>query len=327
VKEAINIADAHNDTVWGFDLRKQIIEEEKGTSSCIEGLPAFTWILETYKHDPELCDESDFMMEYKWMIQAARRNADVSMNQFESIINDYKSRLSRNGYSLHSYYTAKAQMAFQQRKLDEAKEYLQLRKSEERDDLSFCLACEIHDLVEYELLSGNLDEAFDIGADLFSGKESCKYIPFQTVCLCVNILYEYGDWDSAEKFFEIAEIKLEEMQTTDMSNIGYVGKLICYLIKRDKNRAWNFFEKYLSWSINCEDYYNFQFSSGVLSLFKGSGTRQLNISSEIPWYNPSGIYELSVLYDYYRNQATTLAAKFDARNNCSNFTDELNSML
>ncbi|MDR2383753.1 MAG: hypothetical protein LBD76_07735 [Prevotellaceae bacterium] len=327
VKEAINIADTHNDTGWGFDLRKQIIEEEKATSSCIESLPAFTWILERYEQEPELCDERDFMMEYKWMIQATRRNADVSMKQFESIIADYKTRLLRNGYSLHSYYTARAQMAFQQHKLDEAKEYLSLRKSEKRDDLSFCVACEIHDLVEYEVLAGDIDKVFAVGADLFSGKESCKYIPFQTICLCVNMLDEYGDSDSAEEFFEIAESNLEKMQTVDMSNIGYAGKLIHYLIKKDKNKAWNFFEKYLLWSLNCEDYYNFQFSSGVLSLFKGSGTRRLNISSEIPWYNPSGIYELPVLYDYYRNQAATLAAKFDARNNCSNFASELDSML
>jgi tetratricopeptide (TPR) repeat protein len=327
VKKAINIADAHNDTGWGFDLRKQIIAEEKLTSSCIEGLPAFTWILEMYERDPELCNESDFMVEYKWMIQAARRNADVSMEQFESIVEDYKTRLRRNGFSLHSYYTARAQMAFQQHKLEEAKEYLHLRKSEERDDLSFCLACEIHDLVEYELLSGNIAEIFVVGADLFAGKEYCKYTPFQTFCLCVNTLHDCGYSEHAEELFEIAEIKLANMHTVDMSDIGYVGRLICYLTKKDKNMAWNYFEKYLSWSINCEDYYNFQFSSGVLSLFKGSGTRRLNISSEIPWYNPSGVYELPVLYDYYKNQATTLAAKFDARNNCSNFTNELNSML
>jgi hypothetical protein len=113
------------------------------------------------------------------------------------------------------------------------------------------------------------------------------------------------------------------MQTTDMSNIGYVGKLIYYLTKKDKNKAWDFFEKYLTWSINCEDYYNFQFSSGVLSLFKGSGTHVLNISSEIPWYNPTGVYELPELYDYYKKQASNLAAKFDARNGNTNFMDEM----
>jgi hypothetical protein len=327
LKEAILIADAHNDVEWGFDLRKQIIAEEKDTSSCIEGLPAITWILETYGQYPDLFDEKDFMLEYKWMIQAARRNADVSMEQFSSIIEDYKVRLQRNGYSLHSYYSAKAHLEFQLQDFDKAEIYLNLRQNEKRDDLSFCEACEVHDLVEYELLTGNIDNALLVGKDLFSGRLYCKYIPFQTICDCVSILDNSGHEQYAEKLFNVADAKLESMQTTDMSNIGYVGKLIYYLIKKDKNKAWDLFEKYLTWSINCEDYYNFQFCSGVLSLFKGSGTHALNISSEIPWYNASGVYELPVLYDYYKNQASNLAAKFDNRNGNTNFMDELMSNI
>jgi hypothetical protein len=325
-KEAINIADVHNDIEWGFDLRKQIIEEEKGTSSCIEGLPAFVWMLETYEQHPDICDESDFLMEYKWMVQAVIRNADISMAQFDSIIEDYKRRLQKNGFSLHSYYTARTRMAFQQKNFVEAKKYLDLRKSEERDDLSFCTVCELHDLVEYEFLTGNIANAFEIGIDLFTEKEQCKYVPFQTICNNINIIDCYGLEPIAEKLLSIAVLYLEVMQTTDMSNIGYVGELIFYLTKKDKNRAWTFFEKYLPWSLNCEDYYNFQFSSGALSLFKGSGVHSLNVSSEIPWYKSSGVYELPELYDYYRNQAEALATKFDARNGNTNFIDELNSM-
>ncbi|MDR1582579.1 MAG: hypothetical protein LBS55_04860 [Prevotellaceae bacterium] len=326
IKKAINIADAHNDIGWGFDLRKQIIEAEQNTSSCAEGIPAFVWLLETHKNCPEICDEKDFMPEYKWMIQVARRSANVSMQQFESIVEDYKTRLLRNGYSLHSYYTAKVQMAFQQNRLNEAKEYLDLRKSEKRDALSCCVACEIHDLVEYEFLCGDITKAVTVGADIFSIKEYCRYIPFRTVCVALNILNKHGYGNSAEQLFKIANLSLQRMQTGDMSNIGYIGLIIYFLTGKDKNRAKDLFEKYLDWSLNCEDYYNFQFSSRSLSLFKGSGNCSLNINSAIPWYKPSGVYELPELYEYYKNQATTLATKFDARNGNTNLTDELSSI-
>jgi hypothetical protein len=260
------------------------------------------------------------------MIQAVRRNANVSLEQFNSIVEDYKTRLLRNGYSLHSYYSAKAQMAFQRYRLDEAKEYLDLRKLEKHDKLSFCVACDLHDLVEYELLSGRVVEAFEVGMDLFAGREYCKYIPFQTVCLCVNQFERHGSRKIADKLFNIAVSGLDSMQFADTSNIGYVGKLIHFLTRKDKNEAFAFFEKYVSWSVNCEDYYNLMFSFGVLSLFKGSGSRELNVSPEIPWYQPSGVYELPVLYDYYNNQATTLAAKFDARNGGTYYTDELSTI-
>jgi hypothetical protein len=325
LKRAVNIADTNSDIEWGFDLRKQIIEAEHRTSSSVEGLPAFTWLLDTHETHPELCSETAFMTEYKWMIRAARRNADISLEQFDAIVEDYRTRLLRNSYTLHSYYSAKAQMAFQQNRLDEAKEYLDLRESEKLDNFS-CPACGQHDLVEYEFLSGNIREAVRLGADIFSGKIMCRHVPFKTVCLAVNVLDKYGYDDSADVLYKIAGTLLDRTQTVDMSNIGNIGRLVHFFTRRDKNRAWEMFERYLRWSINCEDYFNYQFSVGSLSLFKGSGTRCLNVSVQMPWYNPSGVYELPVLYGYYKNQAATLAAKFDARNGCTNFADELSDM-
>jgi hypothetical protein len=324
-KKAVSIADVHNDIEWGFDLRKQIIEAEHETSSCIEGLPAFTWLLDTYDRHPELCAESTFLMEYQWMVHAAMRNANVSMEQFESILDDYKTRLLRNSFTLHSYYTAKARMAFQRNRLDEVKECLELRKSEKRDVLSACEACELHDLVEYEFLAGNVNEAVTLGLDLISGKKRCDDIPFRTICIAVNILDRRGLEDSSDTLYSIVDILLKKMRVS-MSNIGYIGKLVYFLTRRDKNRAWELFEKVVRWSLNCEDYYNYMFSSGSLSLFKGSGTRSLNVSTSIPWYKPSGVYEYPELYAYYYNQAATLAAKFDARNGDANFTKELSAM-
>jgi hypothetical protein len=333
LKEAINIADANNDINWGYDLRKQIISEEKYTSSCIESLPAFTWILETYEQYPDLCAESDFLTTYQWMIQVAGRNADISMAQYDSIIEDYKMRLQRNGYSLNSYYGVKVKMAFLQKNLAEAKKYLDLQKSEERDALSMCRTCELQDLAEYAFLTGDIMHAFEIGLDLFMQKEQCEYAPFQIICNNLNLFYllRYHRGFEAllpasEKLFSMVESMLDRTPNINMSSIGYIGKLIHYLTRSDKNRAWIFFEKYLTWSINCEDYYNFMFSSWVLSLFKGSGTHALNVSPEIPWYKSSGVYELPDLYDYYRNQAETLAIKFDARNGNTGFINELNSM-
>jgi hypothetical protein len=323
-KKAVSIADAHNDIEWGFDLRKQIIETEHETSSCIEGLPAFTWLLDTYDRHPELCDENTFLREYKWMVHAAMRNADVSVEQFESILDDYKKRLLRNNCTLHSYYTAKVRMAFQRNRLDEAKEYLDLRESEKRDDLSSCEACELHDLVEYNFFAGHVGEAISIGFDLFSGKTKCNDVPFQTICIAINVLDKYGFDDSADRLFLVADMIIKKLPI-DMSNIGYIGNVIYYLTRRSKNTAWELFERFVRWSVNCEDYYNYKFSSGALSLFKGSGTRSLNVSAAIPWYKPSGVYELPELYAYYKDQAATLAAKFDARNGNTNFTEELST--
>jgi hypothetical protein len=328
VKKAIDIADMNNDIEWGFDLRRRIIEEERNTSSCLDSPPAFAWILKTHEHNPELCDESSFMMEYKWIVQAACRSASVSMQELDIMFEDYKRRILRSGYSLHSYYSAKTELAFQQNRLDEAKEYMELREYETRDEISCCKACETYDRLKYKFLSEDFVDVMPIIKQLFEEKKRCKYVTLKALATINNELDKYAyDYDTDDDdLYKLLEMELKKMKNTDMSIIGHIGKLIFFHTRRDKNRAWEMFEKYLPWSINCEDYYNFRFSSGSLSLFKGSGTRALNVGPEIPWHKPSGIYELSELYDYYYNQAATLAAKFDARNGCANFTVMLRSM-
>ncbi|MDR1897051.1 MAG: hypothetical protein LBR10_09710 [Prevotellaceae bacterium] len=327
VKEAVSIADVHNDIERGFDLRRELIILEKGTSSSIESFPAFTWMLEAQSQHPDLFGDKDLILQYKWMVHAAMRNAEVSATQLESIMEDYKIRLERNGFTLHSYYSARTHQAFMMNELDAAREYLVLRGGEKRDDLSFCEACEISDLVEYEFMTNNIKRAFRVGVDLFSGKSYCKYIPFQTICNSLNILQSNGYEHDAASLFEVADNELERMKNSDMSNIGYVGQLLHYLIGIDKERAWEYFERYVAWSIDCEDYFGFRFGSGALSLFKGSGARRLNVTSALPWHNSKGIYELPELYDYYKNQATALAMKFDARNGGSSFINELNNKM
>jgi len=67
LKEAIQVADQHNDIDWGFDLRLDLIRQERNTSRCNESFPAFAWILHTSDANEDYFDESEFLWEYKWI--------------------------------------------------------------------------------------------------------------------------------------------------------------------------------------------------------------------------------------------------------------------
>lgn len=325
-KEAIQLADLHNDVEWGFDLRKELIEIEKETSRCVEGMPALTWILEAYDNNSDIFDETEFMMEYKWMMQAACRNVNISAQQLEQIFEDYKTRLLRNGYTLHSYYRTKAQLAFMLGKYDDARQFITLREKEDHDDLSFCTACEKNDKAELEFRTGNIDNGIMLSAELFSRKDECKYVPFETTCNCINILADAGYADKAAECFTIAE---QELQTTtdDMSRIGLVAEMIKYLTKVDAEKAWDYFEEYADWSINCEDYYAFTFAVNVLPLLKNEEQRTLQVSSFMPWYKPDNVYNTADLYAYYHKQASDLAKRFDERHSTGKFSQQLNKAV
>lgn len=328
LKEAINIADTHQDINWGFDLRLDLIGEERNTSKCIESFPAFSWILDTHDNNPELFNEEDFMWEYKWMVGSSFTNANLTLDQINTIQEDFKTRLQRNGFSIRPYYSRYANWAMTINDLETASKYLDLREKEEHDDMSDCKACELDDLIELRLRSGNLDEALTIGKELYSGKLTCAHMPFNTYCLSMHFFEEFGNKEKAKEFFDKAEKELaksEEAGYTSM--ILLISMMIRYITKYDTEKAWNYFEKYALWNLNSEDQINLSFSINILPLLKKETTRTLQVSSELPWYRSDNTYNTKELFNYYSALAKTLANTFDKRNGKPYFTEELEKAL
>jgi hypothetical protein len=321
LKQAINLADVHNDVEWGFELRLDLIRDEKDTSRCDESLPAFTWILDAYDKNPETLGEEDFLWEYKWMLGSVRRNSSISMEQINSIAEDFKTRLQRNGYSLRPYYTTKAHMAFFLGDLDDARKYIDLRNKEVRDEMSNCNACELDDDVELELRLGNFEKAIAVGNNMLTKKITCAHMPFSCYCSCVKYFQKAGNMEKAYEYFQKAEADLADLE--DTSQVSEVGILIHFLAEYDKEKAWPFFEQHAHWNVNSEDYLDFLFSTSVLSLFKGEGNIVLNVNSSLSWYKEDKSYDLQEVYNYYYERAKDLADRFDQRNGNKHFNKQL----
>ena len=121
-------------------------------------------------------------------------------------------------------------------KLEEAKNYIELREKEEHDDLSFCVACEVNDKAELDFRSGNIDNALMAATDSLSRKIRCKYVSVETICNRTNILADHGYSVKAESLFADDEKELQET-VADMSRSSYVRKLIKYLNKTNVEQA------------------------------------------------------------------------------------------
>lgn len=320
LKQAINLADAHNDIEWGFDLRLDLIRDEKDTSHCDESLPAFTWILDAYDKNPEMFDEEDFLWEYKWMLGSVRRNSSISLEQIESIAEDFKTRLLRNGYSLRPYYTAKAHLAFFLNSPADAKKYIDLRNQEVRDEMSNCRACELDDDVELEMRLGNLEKAITVGNSMLTKKVTCTHMPFSCYCTCVKYFMKAGDTEKALEYFRKAEADLSEL--SDTSQISEIGIMIRFLTDYDREKAWTFFEQHAHWNVDSEDFLDFLFSINVLPLLKGEGSRVLNVNPSLEWYREDNTYDLKEVYNYYYKKAKDLAERFDKRNGSGYFGEQ-----
>lgn len=314
LKEAISIADAHNDLEWGFDLRLEIMEQEFHTAHDNESFAAFAWLLNACDEHPDLFFEDDLLWNYKWMISAARNNPDISLGQFNTIVEDFKVRLERNGYNLRTYYAQLHYMQlFQLRNLEKAKELLDLRNKEKRDDMSDCRACELDDDVTMEVELGNIDKAMELSKNLFNGKLTCAHVPYITYCTLLNYFHKHNEMEKALDIFNKAEAALLGMEN-DSSQIGNIGIMIYFLKDYDQERAWEYFQKYIHWSLECDEKSQMDISMFVLPLLKTGGTKKLEVNSAMPWHNADGNYNLTELYNYYVEQAASIAKRFDARN-------------
>lgn len=322
LKQAISIADANNDLDWGYELRFDLMYEEKGTSHCIDSIPAFVWIMNTVDANPVLFEESEILLRYKWMLAAVQRSTSFPLEQIYSIREDFKQRMERNGHGLYTYYNLLHQWYLIIGDSDKAREYQELRNAEQPDNISYCLACDIDTDAELELLDKNWDKAITVADDLLSGRETCFYEPFSVLSKMVYHFTKNRD-DRAGIYYQKAEDALSELESTEPYNLLNIAYIILYAGLYQKERAWQLFELYSKWDVNSEDYYAFYFASSLLPLFKDRGERKLSISPELPYFSEDETYDTQVLYNYYLNRASQLADRFDKRNGNSYFTQTL----
>lgn len=328
LKQAILIADASNDLDWGFDLRLDLISQEKDTSHCIESFLAFTWILSTHDANPDLFNEDDFLWEYKWMAAAARRNVNISRHQVEEIMIDLKVRMERNGYTPRGYYSVMMYWNLFIGNIEEANRFIELRDNTPRDRMSHCPACELDAKVEIELIEGKFDKAITTANDLITKKLTCGMMPLSTFCNLTYYLTKGCDPRAGEYFIK-AEEEIAEAKENDTSLISNISDLIPYLSKFDKNKAWEYFQKYAHWEIGAEDAISFDFSKNILTLLQNTKQlkMKLTMNEHLPYFKIDGNYNISELYNYYFLKAKKLAEQFDERNGTNALMNALKEIV
>lgn len=326
LKEAIAIADKHNDIDWGFDLRLDLIRKERNTSKCEESFPAFAWILNASDENEDYFDEADFLWEYKWMFCSAYRSAAIPMEQVLEIGEDLKRRLVKNGFSLRAYYNVMTGLALHLRDYKQAQEYIDLADAELVDDMTNCPACELDTKVETLLDLGFIDESLIKANDLINKKLTCYSMPFQTFCGFAYNLHKIGD-ERAAIYFDKA---MEEYHAHDHydSSVGYsMGLLVSYMNAINHPETWTFFERIAEWQIGAEDLHIYNFAKYMAPIMKNGGVRKLELSSQLPYYKESGEYDLAELFVYFKELAYEYADRFDKRNGNQNLKQEVDTIL
>lgn len=323
--KAIYLADENDDVEWAFDLRISLLDTEWGLADRQHFIPTFTWLLGAYDQNPDLFDAEELLWKYKWIIDEVYSNPDVSLEQTEDILADFKRRIEEHGYGLRAYYTKRLHEALDQKDIEKTQEYLALVNDIPRDHLSDCQACEMDTEVMTLLNGGNFHAGYEKAQPLLSKQYTCAHVPLVTHC---NLTYHAiinKEEEIAAQQFKYAEEALAERED-ESSLIRPIGQLIVYLFHTNKALAWQYVERYLPWNLESDRNRSFFFAKYMvegLRLENESERITLQLPPEHPLYNDDNTYLIGDLYKYYHSIAINLGKQFDVRNGNSNFINQI----
>lgn len=319
LKQAVNIADVNNDVEWGYDLRNLIIRNEGMLIGRKESFPAFAWILNASDNNPDLFDENEILLDYTWMASIAFCDSSVSKQQIDYILNDYKNRLQKTGFSNRTYYELLVDWYLFVGDGANARNSAELRDKEPLDELFH--GTESMTDICVELLNGNLDKGISMSQDYVSRNTGNKNNIFNVYNQLIYYLNKARD-KRTSIFFEKSDAIFSELEKSPYL-LFELCLMMYYMSRYEQEKAWLYFEQYAEWEIAANDYSSFDFSLSILPLFKKEEIRELKFSPKIPFFRQDNKYNTRELYNYYYNKANDLAQKFDCRNENNYFSDQI----
>ncbi|MCD7900486.1 MAG: hypothetical protein LUH22_11600 [Bacteroides sp.] len=331
LNQAAAIADYNDDIEWGYDVRMQLIHECYFSTSDDELVTNFSWILNTYDQHPNLFDENDFLWEYKWILGAMYNNPDVSMEQIKAILEDFKTRLVRNGHGLRAYYDRLYTEALSIKNMKKAKEYLDLRNVQPQDDVDNCPACTLDNELDYYLETGNFDEAYNRAQPLLNKQiyvSTCSQVPARTFCTLIYYAEKAGKHELAAELFEKGEGDIEQ-EKENQNLTSYGGMLVCYLANKDKVKMRKYLERYLPYTLKADGFSKYDFNAFLAEAFgrlQDEKTISLDLPEEFELYSPDGVYNVKTLQEHFYQKAYELAETFDKRNQTTTYVDRIKAL-
>ena len=323
--QAIQIADANEDTELGYDLRSDLMDKEWALAERPEFVNTFSWMLNAFDADPEQYAADDLFWKYKWVISELFSNPAVSLEQIDQVMEDFKRRITAAGFGLRSYYTKLLHDALDQQDREKCETYIAQINLLSRDDISDCQACEMDNEVIHFVNEGNFEEAYAKAQPLLKKEFSCAHVPAITLCFLCYLAIKTGQKEKADELFNLAEAEIQE-RDYDSSLIRSIALLIVYLFHTDKEKGWEYTEKYIPWALDCEPGRKFFFSLYMAEALKQEDQARvvnMELPVEHPLYTAANTYSAGDLYEFYYSQAKELGERFDERNRNSNYSDQL----
>lgn len=219
LEEAIRLADQHGDAQWGYDIRRQVMENTAFGGQPEKTLVAFTWCLALCDREPAHFREADLLWQYKWIINSLDEFPQISRKQIDDALADMTVRYRRVGNNLRAVHKSRYLLAKGMGDGDVARASYAEWQRTPRDSSSDCIACDRHTEVCHFLYVDDDEQAVAHAEPLLNGRMSCKTKPRNTYSAVLEPLLRLRRVDTAMEFH------LRGMDSIGRNYAGALGDL------------------------------------------------------------------------------------------------------
>ncbi|MBP1990445.1 hypothetical protein [Paenibacillus eucommiae] len=324
LEEAARIADALGNMEQGYEARTEIVETAIFNGFPLKALVAFSWQLGQYDKNPEndSFDSSSLLWSYKWILSKSTCFPDITRNQIEELLEDFRKRYRKHGYSDRTYYYYRFRIAMDTGYLDEAASHYAVFSATDRDYMSDCEACEQNQIVRYMVLLGEDEHALKMAAPILSGKMSCAEVPHVTLSKVLLPLHHLGREEEAKN----SQRKGYRLIKGNRDFLVNVAEHIAYLSLTSPLKGLELLEKHMAEALDHEDPLDqMLFHLQAAALLKqlaaqsaekaqkaGAAASRLRLPARHPLQGEE--VDFSRLAVHYGKLAAAAAERFDRRN-------------
>ena len=338
IREAIEAADAHDDTSFRVFFRLELCEESDFYGDCMDMMvifPEALAIVDRYPDTPTTCfdnhykDEMDHILwVYKWLLSNCSDFYQIPLEDCFKFFEDFERRSQAYGYNLRPYYDL-ISVFYKAIDPEKSKEAFYAFERLPRDGNCDCKACERNTQVKFRLKNGEYERAKELARDIENFTLRCGH---DRMASWLRLQTHYMEYHLDRKEFKEAEkcCRILERQTLqDTEYQCWDSFLYCYAYL-DMGKALRIYKAHWKdWQDQRDPSVIFDNSLNIARFFRKlmeerkTGTIKLSLDATFPLYRENGQYKISDLYQYYYNRASEMAERFDHRNGTEYFHEKL----
>lgn len=317
LQSAIELADAHQDLNWGFELRLDFVTACFCSAMGEPLIVAVTWCLAQADRDPDTFSNPRLLWQCKHVLSFIAGFPTISRQQIDSVTADVVRRYTAQGVSQRPIFYFRCANALLMGDFKLATEYRDAAVLLPTDWYSEGADWELYFQLKY-LMEAGRDDDFLIQADPFlEWRRGYADVAPWGVMLALPALLRKGDWERARICHERAYAAVKRQPRL---NIHAAEHMLFQFLRGDRARALQIFETHLPWATDIfSPYYRFVFAVRVWVVFEslargGQSSIELRLPREHPLHHAAGPYATADIAAFYAAETRQLADQFNARN-------------